>query len=45
MAQAEYWKEHTNTLDGATVNAMMLDSQVRTSLLPYSLDFGIDRNM
>lgn len=28
MAQAEYWKEHTSKLDGATVNAMMLDSQV-----------------
>lgn len=29
MAQVEYWKEHTSVLDGATVNAMMLDSQVR----------------
>lgn len=28
MIQQEYWKEHTSTLDGATVEAMMLDSQV-----------------
>lgn len=29
MIQQEYWKEHTSTLDGATVEAMMLDSQVQ----------------
>ena len=28
MVQQEYWKEHTSALDGATVEAMMLDSQV-----------------
>lgn len=27
MVQQEYWKEHTSALDGATVEAMMLDSQ------------------
>lgn len=33
MVQQEYWKEHTSTLDGATVNAMMLDSQVTDFLI------------
>ena len=28
FVQQEYWREHTSALDGATVNAMMLDSQV-----------------
>lgn len=47
MVQQEYWKEHTSALDGATVEAMMLDSQVRcqmNSSLPAQLNHCFDGN-